>query len=80
MAYLSTCIVICCMALGILVVFLGLTAIHRLFFHQLGAFPGPAMAATTSLYKAYFEVFKGGELLQHLVELHAKYGMSRPFL
>jgi len=32
------------------------------------------LAAITSLYKTYYEVFKGGELLQHLIELHAVYG------
>ena len=51
-----------------------LTVIHRLFFHPLGGFPGPRLAAITPLYKAYFEVYRGGELLQHLIALHKIYG------
>lgn len=57
-------------------VFLALTAIRRLYFHKLKDFPGPKLAASTSLYKIYYEVLKGGELLQHLLGLHAKYGMQ----
>lgn len=60
-------------ALG--VIFLCVVTVQRLFLHRLRGFPGPKLAAITSLYKAYYEVFKGGELLQHLVELHAIYGV-----
>ncbi|KAF5388089.1 hypothetical protein D9615_000247 [Tricholomella constricta] len=49
-------------------------AIRRQFFHRLSAFPGPRLAAITTLYKIYYEVFREGELLQHLIELHAIYG------
>jgi hypothetical protein len=56
-------------------ILLALIAIRRLCFHKLRKFPGPKLAAFTSLYKTYYEVCKGGELLQHLVALHAKYGM-----
>lgn len=49
--------------------------IHRLFFHRLAQFPGPRLAAFSSLYKIYFQVVLGGELLSHLRDLHTNYGM-----
>ena len=49
-------------------------AIHRLFFHPLSGFPGPWLAGITSLYKTYYDVFKGGEMLQKTHELHSIYG------
>lgn len=51
------------------------TAIHRLFFHPLAAFPGPKLAAITVLYEAYYDVWKGGKYIFKLDELHRKYGM-----
>lgn len=60
------------LTLGVIIV--SLTTAYRLFLHRLRVFPGPCLAAITSLYKTYYEVFKGGELLQHLIELHAIYG------
>lgn len=61
--------------IGAGVVFIASTVIYRLYLHDLQDFPGPRLAACTSLYKTYYEVLKGGELLQHLLELHEKYGM-----
>jgi hypothetical protein len=49
-------------------------AIYRLFFHPLNGFPGPRLARITTLYKTYYEVVKGGELLQKIRELHEVYG------
>jgi hypothetical protein len=56
------------------VIYLSITTVRHLFLHRLRGFPGPKLAAITSLYKTYYEVFKGGELLQHLTELHEIYG------
>jgi hypothetical protein len=56
------------------VMFLCITTVRHLFLHRLRGFPGPKLAAITSLYKTYYEVLKGGELLQHLTELHDIYG------
>ena len=61
--------------LAFVVIVFCLKIVRRLFLHRLRGFPGPKLAAATSLYKTYYEVFKGGELLQHLIELHAIYGM-----
>ncbi|KAF8165173.1 cytochrome P450 [Crassisporium funariophilum] len=51
-----------------------LIVIRRIFFHPLSGFPGPRLAALTSFYKTYYEVLKGGELLQKIHELHAAHG------
>lgn len=52
----------------------GFLVSRRLVYHPLRRFPGPKLAALTTLYKGYYELVRGGELLQHLVELHAIYG------
>ena len=62
---------------GVLVpLFFGVSlVIRRLFFHPLADFPGPRLAAVTSFYKTYYEVVKGGEMLQQIEYLHSRYGM-----
>ncbi|KAI3614033.1 benzoate 4-monooxygenase cytochrome p450 [Moniliophthora roreri] len=54
---------------------LGLTSVvvYRLLLHPLRNFPGPKLAAVTEYYQAYFDIVKGGELLNHLRELHGEY-------
>lgn len=47
-------------------------AVYRLFFHQLGAFPGPVMARATKLWHAR-KCLQGKNYLV-LDELHQKYG------
>ncbi|KAJ3517547.1 hypothetical protein NLJ89_g437 [Agrocybe chaxingu] len=49
-------------------------AIRRIFFHPLSKFPGPWLAAVTSMYKTYYEVVEGGELLHTIHRLHAMHG------
>lgn len=63
-----------CVAAVVCLVTIIFVAIRRLFFHRLAHFPGPKFAAVTSLYKVYFQVVLGGELLNHLHEMHAMYG------
>ena len=61
----------------LLVVSLGATltlAIRQIFYHPLSKFPGPRLAALTPLYKTYYEVFRGGELLRRIQELHNMHG------
>jgi len=59
-----------CLLLAILV--------YRLTLHPLAKFPGPKVAAATSLYRAYYDVVKdgGGEMLHQLEYLHSAYGTS----
>lgn len=52
-------------------------AVRQIFYHPLSKFPGPWLAALTPLYKTYYEVFRGGELLQRIQELHNIHG-ERP--
>ena len=61
--------------LSLLVVSFGVTlAICRILYHPLSKFPGPWLAALTPLYKTYYEVFRGGELLRRIQELHNIHG------
>lgn len=48
---------------------------YRLFLHPLSSFPGPKLAAITSFYQLYYDVYKQGEFLNHLRELHDIYGV-----
>ncbi|KAK5057830.1 hypothetical protein LTR84_011831 [Exophiala bonariae] len=49
-----------------------LRAVYRLFLHPLSAFPGPRLAAATSLWKAYYQCT--GSFTHHLIDLHKIYG------
>lgn len=44
--------------------------------HPLAGFPGPTLAAFTSWYKTYIEVFRGESWIDVLERLHKKYGTS----
>lgn len=50
--------------------------IYRLWLHPLAEFPGPKLAAATSLYAAYYSLVKGGAYTEKLPELHRKYGKT----
>lgn len=58
----------------LLVAVLTVFAVKQLFFHPLSEYPGPRLGALTTYYKIYFEVWKGGGLLQEINRLHAIYG------
>ncbi|PQE31749.1 cytochrome p450 protein [Rutstroemia sp. NJR-2017a WRK4] len=49
-------------------------AIWRLYFSPIAKFPGPKLAALTQWYEVYYDLFKGGQLIFKLLELHEKYG------
>jgi hypothetical protein len=57
--------------------YVSLVFVYRLFFHPLASFPGPRLAAVTSLYQIYYDVCKGGEFLHHIKGLHEVYGVFR---
>jgi cytochrome b subunit of formate dehydrogenase len=48
--------------------------ISRLYFSPLSAFPGPKLAAMTSLYEFYWNVIRGGQFTLHFQDLHSRYG------
>lgn len=65
------------MLLGLFAAALGyvlLVAIYRLYLHPISKFPGPKLAAVTSLYGFYFNVVKGGRYLWEIEKMHKKYG------
>jgi hypothetical protein len=57
-------------------IILAVRKLGRLRHHPLQSYPGPKLAAFTGWYKAYYEVIKGGELVDLLEKLHARYGAS----
>jgi len=48
--------------------------LYRLTLHPLAGFPGPKIAAATSLYTAYYDLMLDGSSVKHLAELHEEYG------
>ena len=50
-----------------------LKVVYRLTLHPLAKFPGPRLAAVTSLYNAYYDILQSG-LIKNLPDLHKKYG------
>lgn len=47
--------------------------IYRLYLHPLASFPGPKLAASTSLFNAYHDILGTG-YVKLFPELHKKYG------
>jgi hypothetical protein len=50
-------------------------AIWRLYFSPIAQFPGPRLAALTQWYEVYYDLFKGGQFIFKLLELHEQYGI-----
>ncbi|KAJ3533596.1 hypothetical protein NMY22_g7271 [Coprinellus aureogranulatus] len=48
--------------------------LSRLYFHPLSHFPGPALAAATGWYWTYYDMFRGGMMIEQLELLHKRYG------
>ncbi|KAL0573598.1 hypothetical protein V5O48_008357 [Marasmius crinis-equi] len=48
--------------------------VYRVFFHPLRKFPGPRLAAASTLYEAYYDIIQDGSFLEHLHWLHDVYG------
>lgn len=51
-------------------------SVKSVFFHALSKYPGPPLAAATTLYRAYYDIVKDGGWLEHLFSLHETYGIS----
>lgn len=50
-------------------------AIYNAYFHPLSKFPGPRLAAATTLWKLYVEAIAQRSMALYLRELHEEYGM-----
>lgn len=50
--------------------------IYRLWFHPLSKFPGPRLAAISSIYEFYYSVIKGGMFIWEMERMHEEYGKS----
>ncbi|EKM81552.1 hypothetical protein AGABI1DRAFT_69832 [Agaricus bisporus var. burnettii JB137-S8] len=50
-------------------------SVKSVFFHALSKYPGPPLAAATTLYRAYYDIVKDGGWLEHLFSLHETYGI-----
>ncbi|CZR56606.1 related to cytochrome P450 CYP3/CYP5/CYP6/CYP9 subfamilies [Phialocephala subalpina] len=49
-------------------------AIYRLYFHPLAKFPGPKLAALSSWYEFYYDVYNDGLFFWQLQSMHERYG------
>ncbi|KAI2700473.1 hypothetical protein CBS147332_8084 [Penicillium roqueforti] len=58
----------------VVLAYTGIKIIYCLYFSPLAGFPGPRLAAATSLYEFYFDVVRGGQFMFELDRLHDKYG------
>jgi hypothetical protein len=54
--------------------FISLRTIYRLTFHPLAGFPGPKLAAATSLYQAWFDLRASTSYVKSFPALHQIYG------
>ena len=53
--------------------------IYRLYFSPISKFPGPKLAAATSMYEFYYDWWLNGKYIFKIEEMHKKYGTSSFF-
>jgi len=63
--------------IGAIVLYFILRAIYRLTLHPLAKFPGPKLAALTSMYAASWDLPVASSFCKHLPELHDRYGANK---
>ena len=59
---------------GAVMIYLVLRTIYRLTIHPLAGFPGPRLAALTSMYAGSYDIPYGSSFCKELPGLHEKYG------
>lgn len=52
---------------------------YRLFLSPLAGIPGPQLAAVTSWYEVYYDVWKPAQYVFKIKELHERYGECKQF-
>ncbi|KAG4419362.1 hypothetical protein IFR04_007510 [Cadophora malorum] len=72
MAFMTVSGMIQC--IGLFTAYLIALAIYRLYFSPLAKFPGPKLAALTSLYQFYYDVIQGGQFVWEIEKMHQEYG------
>ena len=60
---------------SILVAYLSILALYRLFLSPTAAFPGPPLARLTYLTQWYYDWVKDGQYYLQIEEMHKNYGM-----
>ena len=58
----------------VLLVYVVLRSIYRLTLHPLAKFPGPKLAAVSSMYGASYDLPKNSSYVKMMPALHDKYG------
>lgn len=53
-------------------------AFYRLYLHPLARFPGPRLAAISTWYEGYYDIYQGGQYTFKIAQLHKQYGMVYP--
>lgn len=66
------------LALAALTSFFFVKYIYRVTFHPLAAFPGPKLAALTSLYGASYDLPPNRSYCKQFPALHDRYGLVNP--
>lgn len=61
---------------GAIILQYGVKVIYRLWFSPLAGFPGPKLAAATSLYEFYFDYANNAKYCFKIEEMHRVYGES----
>ena len=59
--------------LDALIVYIAIKTVYRLYFHPLAKFPGPRLAAASTLWNAYYDLCTPG-LVKKLPKIHKEYG------
>lgn len=49
-------------------------AFYRLYLHPLARFPGPRLAAISTWYEGYYDIYQGGQYTFKIAQLHKQYG------
>ena len=52
-------------------------SIYRVTFHPLAAFPGPRLAALSSLYGAFYDLLPNRSYCKKFTALHDRYGLTK---